>query len=94
MIPSRSGLSAAMGGLQVAAHNIANAGVEGFRRQRAEAATTAAGGVELRLGQAEVAGDALAADVVGLLQAKHAFLANLAVFRRADEAYAHLLEIA
>lgn len=91
---SLSGMSAAMGGMQVAAHNIANGSVDGFRRQRAEAMTGAGGGVELRLGQADEAGDALAADMVGLLQSKNAFLANLSVFKRADEAFGKLLEIA
>lgn len=94
MALSLSGMSAAMGGMQVAAHNIANASVDGFRRQRAETMTTVGGVVELRLGQAEAAGDALAADMVGLLQSKNAFLANLAVFKRADEAFGKLLEIA
>ncbi|MBL8362692.1 MAG: flagellar basal body rod protein [Rubrivivax sp.] len=91
---SLSGLSAAVGGMQVAAHNVANAPVDGFRRQRALPATAPEGGVTLSYGQAEAAGDDLAADMVGLLQSKNAFLANLAVFKRADEAFGKLLEIA
>lgn len=89
---SRSGMAAAMAGMQVAARNIANTGVGGFERQRAEAVTSAAGGVDIRVGRAGGPGDRIEADLVGLLQAKNSFLANLTLFRRADEALASLID--
>ena len=44
-------------------------------------------------GTAKAPGDSLESDVVGLLQAKNAFLANLAVFRAGDRMMGALLDI-
>jgi flagellar basal-body rod protein FlgC len=88
-----SGMSAAQGGLQVAAHNIANQGTPGFRRQQAVLSADAAGGVQASLATAKESGASLESDVVGLLQAKHAFLANLVVFRASDRMTGALLDI-
>lgn len=79
-----SGMHAAQTQLRASAHNIANLGTEGFRRERVLASTVGAGGVETLSEPLAEPGPAMAEDLVGLLQAKNAFLANLAVFR-ADE---------
>lgn len=80
-----SGLSAAQRSLQAAAHNVANLGTANFRRQALVQATEVTGGVTTSVKQAPLPGHSLEADFVSQLQAKNAFLANLAVFR-ADEA--------
>jgi flagellar hook protein FlgE len=87
-----SGMQAAQLGLRAAAHNIANGSTDGFRRQTVVAETAPAGGVTTRLAQADVAGPALETDLVGSLQARHAFLANLAVFRTSDRMTGSLLD--
>jgi len=76
-----SGMSAAQLSLQVSAHNIANLGTAGFRRQQLTQTTQAAGGVATSLTRAAQPGPAPEVDLVSQLQAKNAFLANLAVFR-------------
>jgi len=88
-----SGMSAAQGSLQVAAHNIANQGTPGFKRQQAVLTADAAGGVQASLATAKEPGASMESDVVGLLQAKNAFLANLAVFRASDRMTGALLDI-
>jgi len=87
-----SGMSAAQLGLQASAHNIANLNTAGFRCQQAVQSTDAAGGVGTTLRQAAQPGNALEADVVDQLQAKNAFLANLAVFRAHDRMAGSLLD--
>ena len=87
-----SGLCAARLGLQVSAHNIANLNTPGFGRQQALHSADAAGGVSSLLRQAVQPGPALEADVVGQLEAKNAFLANLAVFRAQDRMAGTLLD--
>lgn len=87
-----SGMNAAQLGLRVSAHNIANADTPGFRRQQALHETAVPAGVQSSVVRAPVAGAALEADVVGQLQAKNAFLANLAVFRTAQRLSGTLLD--
>lgn len=87
-----SGMQAAQTALGVAGHNIANAATRNFRRQEAVNATTAEGGVNTTLRQSSGTGEALATDMVGLLQAKNSFLANLAVFRTGDAMAGALLD--
>ena len=87
-----SGMSAAQLGLQASAHNIANLNTAGFRRQQAVQGAEAAGGVVTTLRQAPQPGHSLEADVVSQLQAKNAFLANLAVFRAQDRMTGSLLD--
>lgn len=88
-----SGMSAAQGRLQAAAHNIAHQGAPGFKRQQAVLSADAAGGVQASMATAKEPGASLESDVVGLLQAKTAFLANLAVFRASDRLTGALLDI-
>ncbi|MBC7941424.1 MAG: flagellar basal body rod protein [Chitinophagaceae bacterium] len=87
-----TGMQAAGTQLGVAGHNIASAGTRDFRRQTVEARTLPTGGVALPLGRASQPGAALEEDMVGLLQAKHAFIANLAVFRAHDRMLGGLLD--
>lgn len=90
-----SGMNAAQLNLQASAHNIANLSTEGFRRQQVvQAATPNGAGVEASLTRAGTVGSSMETDVIGLLQGKNAFLANLAVFRASDRMHGALLDIA
>lgn len=89
---AHSGLEAAWAGMQVSAGNIANSSVEGFRRQRLDLSTAGDAGVTVALDQQIEPGPRLEADLVGLLTAKNAFLANLAVFKAGNEAMGSLLD--
>jgi flagellar hook protein FlgE len=90
-----SGMNAAQLNLQASAHNIANLSTEGFRREEVVQSEAANGaGVEASLTQASTPGSAMETDLVGLLQGKNAFLANLAVFRASDRMHGALLDIA
>lgn len=89
---ARTGMAAALAGLGAQGHNLANAATDGFRRQQVQSATQAGGGVATTLTPAAQPGAALETDVVGLLQSKNAFLANLAVFRAGDAALGSLLD--
>jgi len=88
-------MNAAQLNLQASAHNIANLSTEGFRREEVVQSEAANGaGVEASLTQASAPGNAMETDLVGLLQGKNAFLANLAVFRASDRMHGALLDIA
>lgn len=87
-----SGMSAAQSSLHASAHNIANLGTTAFRRQQAVPAEQALGGLSTTLRQSPQPGNALGADLVTQLQAKNAFLANLAVFRAHDRMTGSLLD--
>jgi len=89
-----SGMNAAQTSLQANAHNIANLATSGFRRQQVQQNSVPAGGVSTTLTQASDTGDDMATDLVGLLQSKNAFLANLAVFRTSDRMAGSLLDLA
>lgn len=82
---AQSGMSAALERLGSAAHNIANLGTEGFRREQVRQRSVEGGGVTSTRMRAPVPGNDLERDVVEQLAAKNAFLANLAVFRTSDE---------
>ena len=90
---SLSGMNAAQSALSVSAHNIANLGTAGFRRQEVRQTAVESGGVSTDVRAAAEPGEAMAADMVGLLQAKNSFLANLAVFRRGDAMTGALLDV-
>lgn len=87
-----SDLSGAQLELQASAHNIANLNTAGFHRQQALQSTDAAGGVSTSFRPSAQAGNALEVDLVSQLQAKNAFLANLAVFRAHDRMAGSLLD--
>ena len=87
-----SGMNAAQTQLNASAHNIANMNTDGFKRQQVTQTAQAQGGVSASVETAEVAGSALLTDVVTQLQAKHAFIANLAVFKTHDKIAGALLD--
>lgn len=87
-----SGMQAAQSQLAATGHNLANAQTAGFRRQSVETATAPSGGVTASVRTAPEPGEDLAADVVNLLAAKHAFVANLQVFRTHDRMTGALLD--
>jgi flagellar hook protein FlgE len=86
-----SGMTSATASVGASAHNLANLGTAGFRRQIALPESLPSGGVTSRLDSAAEPGNAIENDLVGLLSAKHSFLANLAVFRTSDEMAGTLL---
>jgi flagellar hook protein FlgE len=90
---SLSGMNAAQTALGVSAHNIANLGTTGFCRQTVAQMAQVSGGVEASVGQVNEPGNALETDMVDQLQAKHAFAANLAVFKTSDKMMGALLNI-
>lgn len=87
-----SGMQAAQTALGVAAHNVANAQTAGFRPQQVVYAEQLQGGVSARVQASGREGPSLEADFVAQLQAKNAFLANLAVFRAADQTTGQLID--
>lgn len=89
---SLSGMHAAQAALDVSAHNIANLQTPGFRRQQVVQSKAPDGSVTTDRITASHPGDDIEADVVAQLQAKHGFLANLAVFRASDRMLGALLD--
>ncbi|MBP9150065.1 MAG: flagellar basal body rod protein [Rhodoferax sp.] len=87
-----SGMTAAQARLNTSAHNIANLNTEGFVRQELDQQAQAQGGVSTVVRAADAPGASLEADVVSQLQAKHVFLANLAVFKSQDKMAGALLD--
>jgi flagellar basal body rod protein FlgC len=90
---AKSGMTAAVSSLASSAHNLANLGTEGFKRQLSSPHTSPAGGVIDHVERAPRSGHAIEADMIGLLSAKHSFLANLAVFRASDAMAGSALDI-
>ena len=88
-----SGMRAADAALRTSAHNLANLETAGFRRERALNTTRAEGGVEASTQLTQVEGSSIEQDLVAQLQAKNAFLANLAVFRSDAQATGNLLDV-
>ena len=89
-----SGMNATQVAFRASAHNVANVETPDFQRQTVVNTTTPSGGVETAVARAATTGAAMDADVVGMLQAKNAFLANLAVFRASDRMAGTLVDIA
>jgi len=87
-----SGMTAAQTALQASAHNIANLGTSGFRRERVTQTANVFGGTSASVEQVAQEGNAIETDLVGELQAKNAFLANLAVFKAGDRMTGSLLD--
>lgn len=90
---SLSGMNAAQTQLQASAHNVANLNTDGFSRQEVALKAQPQGGVSAAVNKASVPGNALETDVVSQLQAKNAFLANLAVFKTSDKMAGALLDM-
>lgn len=87
-----SGMNAAQATLNSSAHNNATMNTSGFRRQEVVQSAQRGGGVSTVTTTASVEGSSLETDVVGQLQAKNSFLANLAVFKTSDKMSGALLE--
>lgn len=85
-------MNAAQTQLRASAHNVANLGTDGFRRQQVQQTPQPGGGVEAAVTRADRPGPDLVQDVVTRLQAKNAFLANLAVFKTSDKMAGALLD--
>lgn len=88
-----SGLNASLAQLGSAGHNIANANTQDFHRQEVQLTASPQGGVAFTTTTAPMTGSALERDVVSQLMAKNGFMANLAVFRAADDMAGKLLSI-
>ena len=89
---SQSGMIAAQTRLNTSAHNIANAETSPFRRQEVTQIEQQDGGVTAAVRQSTTEGSALETDMVAQLQAKNAFLANLAVFKTSSQMTGALLD--
>lgn len=87
-----SAMSAAQTALDASASNVANASTPGYRRREVVNAEGAQGGVTATVRRADREGPSLEADVVSQLQAKNAFLANLAVFKTGNTLTGALLD--
>ena len=79
-----SGMQAAQAAMNASAHNVANLQTPEFRRKEVLQTERPGGGVDAEIRRVDEEGAALETDLVAQLQAKNAFLANLAVFRTAD----------
>jgi flagellar basal body rod protein FlgC len=86
-----SGMNAAQTQLGNAAHNLANINTAGFKRQEVNTSTQSSGGVLALVSKTSVPDSAPEVDMVSQLQAKNAFLANLAVFKIQDKMAGALL---
>ena len=87
-----SGIQAAQTQLEASAHNIANLDTGGFRREEVVQNQQPGSGVLATIERSDVQGASLEADVVAQLQAKNAFLANLAVFKTGNALAGALLD--
>lgn len=90
---ARSGMEAAMTQLGASAHNVANLATPDFRRQRVEQQAVPGAGVRASVDRSDLEGVNLEEEVVNQLQAKHGFLANLAVFKTYDQMAGALLDL-
>ena len=88
-----SGLRAADAALRASAHNLANLQTEGFRRERVVQTAQVDGGVVASTVRSPFEGPSIHEDLVAQLQARNAFLANLAVFRAGAGATGALLDV-
>lgn len=79
--------------MRTSAHNLANLQTEGFRRERVVHTAQADGGVMASTARARKQGSSIREDLVAQLQARNAFLANLAVFRAGSRAAGSLLDV-
>ena len=98
---SLSGMQVAQTQLDVAAGNIANAQTVDYQRRTVVQTSLPNGGVTATVAQNAAVGNttgtatdaSLATDVVSELQAKNAFIANLAVFKTANKMSGALLDV-
>jgi len=88
-----SGMNAAWTRLGVSAHNVANLPTPGFRPQQAALSTRAGGGVDVAITRAPEPGVSLPEAIVEQMSARHAFAANLSVFKAGDSLLGTLLDL-
>jgi len=88
-----SGMQAAQTQLHVAANNVANAQTDGYQREAVQQTPQPDGGVSTRVVRSSDRSAGLETDLVGELQAKNAFLANLAVFKTSNTMAGALLDL-
>lgn len=86
-----SGMKAAQTALDASASNVANASTPGYKRREVVNTQQADGGVTATVRASVQEGASLEADAVSQLQAKNAFLANLAVFKTINKLSGTLL---
>lgn len=89
---AQSGMQGAHLRMTTSAYNIAQRAVEPPQRLEVLVSARAAGGVDSVFQRAEGADPGLERDLVDLLAGKHAFLANLAVFKAGDRMAGTLLD--
>lgn len=89
---SLSGMSSAQTQMSVAAHNVANVNTPNFKRQQVNLSAQPQGGVVTEVNSTATPSADLVTDVLSQLQAKHAFVANLAVFKTHDKLAGRLLD--
>ena len=87
-----SGMSAAQVQLDTSAGNVANAQTAGYRRREVQQSPQKDGGVSTQVLASAEQGASLETDLVNQLQAKNAFLANLAVFKTSNAMAGALLD--
>jgi flagellar basal body rod protein FlgG len=85
-------MNAAQARLDSAAHNVANTETPAFKRQEVVQTEQKGGGVATTLSKSSTEGSALETDMVAQLQAKNAFLVNLAVFKTSNQMAGALLD--
>ena len=88
-----TGAKHAMGQLANNAHNLANLQTPEFRRERVAYSTQPDGGVSASAYLAQEPGASMETDLVEQLQARNAFLANLAVFRTSSRVRGSLVDL-
>lgn len=87
-----SGMKAAQTALDTSASNVANAATPGYKRREVVNTQQPDGGVIATVRASGQEGASLEADAVSQLQAKNAFLANLAVFKTTNKMSGALLD--
>ena len=87
-----SGMHAAQAQLVTSAGNVANAQTDGYKRREVQQSPQPEGGISTQVVKSMQPGAVLEADLVSQLQAKNAFLANLAVFKTSDAIAGALLD--
>ena len=91
---SQSAMSAAQNSMELSASQVAAAAsVSNSPRQRVPEAERAEGEASVKQANAAEAGPSMETDLVGMLQEKNSFLANLAVFRNSERMTGGLISL-
>jgi flagellar hook-associated protein FlgK len=87
-----SGMNAAQTALDASASNVANANTPGYKRLEVVNSPQSGGGVTATVRVSNQESASQEADAVSQLQAKNAFIANLAVFKTSNKLAGALLD--